>query len=502
MLKKVQIFKALDIEIKKQKGPAAVKESYKGHHSLKEELSQPGISIITEVSGGNPLRGQVRESYRASTHAKSLVDNGARALSVATDRFLYFGEDRHLSEVRATVKVPLIRQDFIFEEYQIEESKILGADAVFLMAALLETPRLQALIQLALAKGLDVVVQVASEGDLKRALEANADIICVLGRDLDTWEPSWEKALALMKKVPEKKCLRMIEAGICTLQQIQELEALGVHGAIIGDALLDEFYPGKRLAQILSGVESAKKVSKAKTKNDASASSSSTSSDTGLASKTKKSSSKESRNKPTGGAAKAATLLPSTSLSHPARKGKKEFPMEHIQLPDEITTPVESTGDAAAAAPKKAPRKPAAKKAAVKKPAVKKPAAKKPAAKKPAVKKPAVKKPAVKKAVKKAAPKKPAVKKAVKKAAPKKPAVKKAVKKAAPKKAVKKVVKKAVKKAAPKKPAAKKVVKKAVAKKIVKKAAPKKPAAKKVVAKKAAPKKPAAKKVVKKAVKK
>ena len=122
MLKKVQIFKALDIEIKKQKGPAAVKESYKGHHSLKEELSQPGISIITEVSGGNPLRGQVRESYRASTHAKSLVDNGAKALSVATDRFLYFGEDRHLSEVRATVKVPLIRQDFIFEEYQIARS--------------------------------------------------------------------------------------------------------------------------------------------------------------------------------------------------------------------------------------------------------------------------------------------------------------------------------------------------------------------------------------------
>ena len=72
MLKKVQIFKALDIEIKKQKGPAAVKDAYKGHHSLKEELSLPGISIIAETAGGNPLRGQVRESYRASTHAKSL----------------------------------------------------------------------------------------------------------------------------------------------------------------------------------------------------------------------------------------------------------------------------------------------------------------------------------------------------------------------------------------------------------------------------------------------
>jgi indole-3-glycerol phosphate synthase len=116
MLKKVQIFKALDIEIKKQKGPAAVKDAYKGHHSLKEELSQPGISIIAETAGGNPLRGQVRESYRASTHAKSLVENGARVISVATDRFLFYGEDKHLSDVRSAVKVPLLRHDFIFEE--------------------------------------------------------------------------------------------------------------------------------------------------------------------------------------------------------------------------------------------------------------------------------------------------------------------------------------------------------------------------------------------------
>jgi indole-3-glycerol phosphate synthase len=504
MLKKVQIFKALDIEIKKQKGPAAVKESYRGHHSLKEELSQPGISIIAEISGGNPLRGQVRENYRASTHAKSLVENGARALSVATDRFLYFGEDKHLSEVRSTVKVPLLRQDFIFEEYQIEESKILGADAVFLVAALLEIPRLQALIQLAVAKGLDVVVQVASESDLKRALEANADIICVLGRNLDTWEPSWDKALALMKKVPEKKCLRMIEAGICTLQQIQELEAMGVHGVVIGDALLDEFYPGKRLAQILSGVESTKKVSKAKVKAESAAAAGSGAPEAGLASKAKKIASKEIRSKSTGGAAKATTPLPSTPLSHPARKGKKEFQMEHTQMPDETMTPVESTGEPVAAAPKKA-RKPAAKKAAAKKPAAKKAAAKKPAAKKAAAKKPAAKK-AVKKVVKKAAPKKAAKK-----------AVKKVVKKAAPKKAAKKVVKKVVKKAAPKKPTAKKTVKKAVkkvvkkatakkpsgsraVKKVVKKAAPKK-AVKKVV-KKATAKKPAAKKTVKKAVKK
>ena len=463
MLKKVQIFKALDIEIKKQKGPSAIKETYRGHHSLKEELSQPGISIIAEVSGGNPLRGQVRENYRASTHAKSLVDNGAKALSVATDRFLYFGEDKHLPEVRAAVKVPLIRQDFIFEEYQIEESKILGADAVFLMAALLEPERLLALRRLAVAKGLDVVVQVASEADLKRALDADADIICILGRNLDTWEASWEMALDLMKQVPEKKCLRMIETSVSTLQQIQELEALGVHGVIIGDPLLDEFYPGKRLAQILSGVEPVKKAPKAKGKRDSKAAAPAVQGRVGSGKK----SSKESTPQPTGGAAKAATLPSPTSLSHTARKGKKEFPMVHVQNSpsgEETNAPVEGAASATSTPAKKvAAKKVAAKKAAVKKAAAKKPAAKKPAAKKPAVKKAAAKKPVVKKAAAKKV-----VKKVVKKVAAKKPVVKKAA------------AKKVVKKVAAKKP----VVKKAAAKKVVKKAVAKKPAAKKVAKKK------------------
>ncbi|BDU74980.1 indole-3-glycerol phosphate synthase TrpC [Mesoterricola silvestris] len=481
MLKKVQIFKALDIEIKKQKGPAAVKDAYKGHHSLKEELSQPGISIIAETAGGNPLRGQVREAYRASTHAKSLVENGARAISVATDRFLFFGEDKHLSEVRSAVKVPLIRHDFIFEEYQIEESKILGADAVMLMAALLEPERLAALSKLARAKSLDVIVEVASEADLKRALEADADIVCVLGRDLDTWEPRWEEALSLMKKVPQSRCLRILEAGVCTLQQIQQLEGMGVHGVIVGDALLDEFYPGKRLAQILAGVEVIKKPVKTKGKQEA---------QQGPAAKGTRPAKAatgvvESDNTKAGGSVTTGKPHSTTQSPQPARKGKKEFPMEHINQPDETSTPVETAAEPVPA------KKPAAKKAAPKKPAAKKPAAKKPAAKKPAAKKPAAKKPAVKKA----APKKAAVKKAaVKKAAPKKAVAKKA----APKKAVAK--KAAPKKAVAKKAAPKKVVaKKAAPKKVVaKKAAPKKAVAKKPAVKKAVAKKPAAKKATKK----
>ncbi len=437
MLKKVQIFKALDIEIKKQRGPAAIKDAYRGHHSLKEELSQPGISVIAEVAGGNPLRGQVRESFRPATHAKSLVENGARAISVATDRFLYSAEDKHLSEVRGQVKVPLIRRDYIFEEYQIEESKILGADAIYLVAALLEPERLKALQHLAAAKSLDVVVEVFCEADLKRALEAEAEIVCVVGRDMDTWEPSYDKALALLKKVPEKKCFRMVEAAVASLAQIRQLEAMGVHGVIIGDVFLDEFYPGKRLAQILAGIEPPKKSSKAKAQSEAAPTKGSKAAPS--TAERLKASAEDGTAKPKS-STKSAPLSPSTPSPHPARKGKKEFPMEHVQLPDEMTPVAETPAEPV----KKAAKKPAAKKPAAKKPAAKKPAAKKPAAKKPAVKKPAAKKPAAKKpAAKKPVAKKPAVKKA----AAKKPVAKKVVKKAVAKKPVaKKVVKKAVKK--------------------------------------------------------
>ncbi|MCL1893895.1 MAG: hypothetical protein FWG02_06650 [Holophagaceae bacterium] len=499
MLRKIQIFKALDIEIKKQKGPSSVKRAYKDHKSLKEELGQNRISIIAEISGGNPFHGKVRQSFRPSTHAKSLIENGAKALSVATDPFLYASADKHLPEVRAVAVCPLIRRDFIFEEYQVEESKILGADAIYLSAALLDTERLQALQSLAGAKNLDVIVEVASEADIESALEVGAQIICVVGRNLDTWELSWEKMITLLKKLPAKKCLKMVEAGISNLRQLKELESLGVHGVIIGDVLLNEFYPGKRLGQLLAGIEPARKAPKKV---------STTSSDEVESENDKPSKSSKSKSS-------------STSFSKPPTKGHKETSMEIKKA--ETATTSELTEKKPVAPKKAAPakkavatKKPAVKKAAPKKTA--KPAAKKAAPKKKVATKPVAKKAAPKKKVatkpvaKKAAPKKKvATKPVAKKVAPKKKvATKPVAKKVAPKKkvatktAVKKAVvkkkavaKTAVKKVAPKKAAPKKKV---VAKTAVKKVAPKKAAPKKkVVAKKVAPKK-ATKTVVKKAL--
>jgi indole-3-glycerol phosphate synthase len=437
MLKKVAIFKALDVEIKKQRGAVAVKEAYRGHHSLKEELSQQGVTVIAEVAGGDPARGKVRENYKASTHGKSLVENGARVLSIATDKFLYHGDDKGLSEARAQVKVPLLRREFIFEEYQVEESKILGADAIFLMPALLSDERLAALHKLALAKGLDVAMEVTNEEDLKRAMAAGGDIISVLGRNLDTWEPRWDQAVALMKKVPKDKFL-MVEASVNSLAQIKELEKLGAHGILVGDALLDDFYPGKRLAQLLAGVEPPKKSQKAKAS----------------AEKEKPSSAVPAPAKPATGPVStprnAATdkAAARTTPSNTARKGAKE-----PKMADMMSSMAAPAADA----------KPAKKKAAPKK--------------KKAVKKAAAKK---------AAPKKKAAKKATKKAAPKKAAAKKKpVKKAAKKK----TAKKAAKKKPAKKAAKKKTAKKAAKKKTAKKAAPKKKAAKKAGKKKASKKK-------------
>ena len=457
MLRKIQIFKALDIEIKKQRGPSSVKRPYRDHKSLKEVLSQSRISIIAEISGGNPMHGKVRQSFRPSTHAKSLFENGAKALSVATDPFLYASMDKHLPEVRGVATCPLIRRDFIFEEYQIEESKILGADAIYLFASLLEPERLKSLHEFAANKNLDVVVEVASEFDLENALEIGAQIICVVGRNLDTWEPSWEKTIKLLKKVPQNKCLRMAEAGISSLGQIRELESLGVHGVIICDVLLNEFYPGKRLGQLLAGVEPARKAPKKSVIED--------------------------KSEPDESNADKYSKQQSSSSSfskHPSR-GHKETSMSEIIKAENAATAGELTEKKPVAPKKVAP----AKKATAKKPAAKKAA--KPAAKKATPKKKTTAKPAAKKAApKKAAPKKVAAKKvAPKKAAPKKVVAKKvAAKKVAPKKV-------APKKVAPKKVAPKKVV--------AKKVAPKKAAPKKVVAKKVAPKK-AVKSVVKKAL--
>jgi indole-3-glycerol phosphate synthase len=264
MLKRVAIFKALDIEIKKQRGSVAAKGNYRGHHSLKEELSQGTITIIAEVAGGSPGLGKTRSNFKASTHAKSLIENGAKALSIATDKFLYFGDDKGLSETRSQVKVPLLRREFIFEEYQVEESKILGADAIFLMPALLSQSKLVDLHKLAVAKGLDVVFEITNDEEIKRSIEVGAQIFCIVGRNLENWNPTYDKSIALIKKIP-KDSLIMFEAGINRLVQVKHLHALGVHGVIIGDALLDDFYPGKRLASLLKGEEPpVKKIPKVK----------------------------------------------------------------------------------------------------------------------------------------------------------------------------------------------------------------------------------------------
>jgi Indole-3-glycerol phosphate synthase len=317
---------------------------------------------------------------------------------VATDKFLYFGEDKHLSEVRSQVKLPLVRREFIFEEYQVEESKILGADAIFLMPALLTEERLQTLLKFATSKGLDVVVEVTSEAELRRAVEAGADIICAVGRNLDTWEASWEQAVALVKKIP-KSCLKLVEGGIHRLEQIKQMEALGVHGLLIGDALLDDYYPGKRLAQILAGVEPPKKAAKPKGKTG-SAAEAAQAPTAAPAAKERISTQRKDTVEP---GMKNAKAKPSfrTTPSNPAQKGVKEPPMAELTNPVATTEPIAAKKPAKKAAPKKkaAAKKPAAKKAVKKAAPKKKAAAKKPAAKK-----------VVKKAVKKAAPKKAAKK--------------------------------------------------------------------------------------------
>jgi indole-3-glycerol phosphate synthase len=445
LLRKIQIFKALDIEIKKQKGPSTIKRPYKDHKSLKEELGQTRISIIAEISGGNPMHGKVRQSFKPSTHAKSLLENGAKALSVATDPFLYASTDKHLSEVRSSVACPLIRRDFIFEEYQVEESKILGADAIYLSAALLEPERIKALQTLAKAKNLDVVVEVANESELETAIGAEAQIICIVGRNLDTWELSWEKTIKLIKKVPPKQCLRLVEAGITNLKQVKELEALGVHGVIISDVLLNEFYPGKRLGQLLAGIEPAKKPAK---KQPAPA-----------PPPAKAKPGKPTATQPSGaGSAKQPAKKPSTPAPQPAKT--KPSKSTHPTTPPYSKRPNKGNKEIAMTQAKKAEttaelaaKKPAAKKAAP----AKKAAAKAPAKKvtKPVAKKTAVKAPAKKAPVKKAAP--------AKKTAVKAPAKKAPVKKAAPaKKPAKTVVKKALsaKKPTPKAAPAKKGCKK------------------------------------------
>ncbi len=215
-------------------------------------FSSPGTSIIAELKKASPSRGVIRIDFDPVYIAGIYQANGARALSVLTEKKYFQGDLSYLSLLKNHVSLPLLRKDFIVTEFQVWESRAAGADAVLLIARALSRSLLRDLISCAFEAGLEPLVEIHDEADCEKVRDTDARLIGINNRDLTRFTTDIAVSLRLRPSIAADKTV-ISESGLRTRKDILQLELAGFDGFLIGESLLCEEDIGKKL-QELAGV--------------------------------------------------------------------------------------------------------------------------------------------------------------------------------------------------------------------------------------------------------
>jgi indole-3-glycerol phosphate synthase len=215
----------------------AARDSRTSALPFERAVAAPGLSFICEVKKASPSKGVITPDFPWLEIAKNYEEAGAAAISVLTEPEFFLGNDQYLREISAAVKIPTLRKDFIIDEYQIYEAKLLGAKAVLLICALLEKETLSSYISTADKLALDCLVEIHSEEEAREAIEAGARIIGINNRDLTTFNVDTGLASRLQKFIP-KGTLTVAESGIKSSDDIRAIKDSGVYAVLIGESLM------------------------------------------------------------------------------------------------------------------------------------------------------------------------------------------------------------------------------------------------------------------------
>ncbi|HTG80704.1 MAG TPA: indole-3-glycerol phosphate synthase TrpC [Geobacteraceae bacterium] len=206
--------------------------------------------IIAEVKKGSPSKGVIRPDFDPVAIAATYAENGATCLSVLTDEHFFLGHLRFLSLIREQVRLPLLRKDFIFDPYQIYEARVAGADAVLLIAAMLDLPRIEEFSGLARELSLDVLLEVHDEAELETALRSDCSLIGINNRNLRTFVTDLETTERLSRHIPPERMI-VAESGIESPKDIDRLKAAGARAFLIGESLMREADVGAKLRELI-----------------------------------------------------------------------------------------------------------------------------------------------------------------------------------------------------------------------------------------------------------
>jgi len=206
--------------------------------SFKKNISRGHtINLIAELKKASPTMGIIRGDFNPVKIAHTFQAQGASAISVLTDERFFEGRIEYLKEIKERVTIPILRKDFIIDEYQIYESVLWGADAILLIADILTTEELERFLELSKTLGMDVLCEVHNEEDIQKALDAGASIIGINNRDLHTFKVDINTTQRLIRFIPDSK-VKVSESGIKTYEDVMFLKSIGINAVLIGTVFM------------------------------------------------------------------------------------------------------------------------------------------------------------------------------------------------------------------------------------------------------------------------
>jgi indole-3-glycerol phosphate synthase len=220
-----------------------------GTRAFASALEVPGVSVIAEIKRRSPSKGDLAPDVDAAVLAKDYAAAGAACISVLTDERFFAGSAADLRVARGAVEVPVLRKDFTVSEADVCDARIMGADAVLLIAAGLDDAELRAFTALAEELGMDALVEVHDEGEAARALEAGATVIGVNQRDLHTFEVDTDRAVRVRAALPSG-VTTVAESGIRARADVVRLHDAGYHAVLVGESLVTADDPGAMLREL------------------------------------------------------------------------------------------------------------------------------------------------------------------------------------------------------------------------------------------------------------
>lgn len=216
-----------------------------------QESTAP-LRLIAEVKKASPSAGIIREDFNPVTIAQTYQQHGASCISVLTDEHYFQGQLSYLTAVKDAVSIPVLRKDFLLDEYQVFEARAAGADAVLLIAECLEPTQLKDLFEAAVDLGMTPLVELYEPDNLPAVLASGARLVGVNNRNLHTFEVDLDHTIRLKQQMPDE-CVVVGESGIKTHADVQHLAASGVAAMLVGESLMRQPQIGPAVDALLRG---------------------------------------------------------------------------------------------------------------------------------------------------------------------------------------------------------------------------------------------------------